>query len=319
MRKLSFKDLLKVEIGYDFVRLKDEMISIKPLYSLMLENLIESSYPDYVKDKISIFLDNGENCWLSFEEPIESRELKDHFYIPYLPNYLITKDGYFYNRKLKKYHSFIKSKPYKGRTGGYFYTRGVDLKSRRIQKRHRLLALTFLKYESNPDNLHVNHINGKPGDDNLDNLEWVTPKENLVHAIKNGLMPNSVRKVKIWFFEKNKILMFPSISEAARKLNVTDNLLRHRLKRKYVYYSDKWVPLDIDDELDFKKLKRGVEPLRIKLISDQETLVVDSIEKAAKKLNVSTPTIKKYLKTGKKILKYKLIPVCYKYSCPGSE
>lgn len=45
--------------------------------------------------------------------------------------------------------------------------------------RHRLIAKTFLP---NPDNKpEVNHKNGIPGDDWIDNLEWVTKSENAIH------------------------------------------------------------------------------------------------------------------------------------------
>ncbi|NBM85913.1 hypothetical protein GWI73_06590 [Proteus sp. G2661] len=51
---------------------------------------------------------------------------------------------------------------------------------------HRLIALTFIK---NPNEApYVNHKNGVKTDNNANNLEWVTPLENIQHAIKTGLM-----------------------------------------------------------------------------------------------------------------------------------
>ena len=51
---------------------------------------------------------------------------------------------------------------------------------------HRLLAKYFIP---NPENKpHVNHIDGNPMNNSLDNLEWVTHLENVQHAVRTGLV-----------------------------------------------------------------------------------------------------------------------------------
>lgn len=50
---------------------------------------------------------------------------------------------------------------------------------------HRVVASAFLDADSH--RAHINHKNGNKADNRAENLEWVTPSENALHAIQLGL------------------------------------------------------------------------------------------------------------------------------------
>ena len=95
-------------------------------------------------------------------------------------NYMIDINGNVYNIKYKRY-----IKTFDG-GDGYLSIR-LNKNAKRFKfKVHRLVAITYIL---NPENKsQVNHINGIKKDNRVENLEWCTPSENMIHAYKTGLI-----------------------------------------------------------------------------------------------------------------------------------
>ena len=92
--------------------------------------------------------------------------------------YTIDNIGRIFSVKRKRFISGKVSK------NGYF---SVVLKhngQERIEYIHRLVALHFLKNETEKN--QVNHIDGIKTNNIVSNLEWVTPSENVLHSYTIG-------------------------------------------------------------------------------------------------------------------------------------
>ena len=127
--------------------------------------------------------------------------------------YQVSDDGHV--RRILKDGS---TKPVKNRDGKYHT---VSLSKKGIKKSvlvHKLVADAFLERPTGAT--EINHKDGNKHNNRLENLEWVSQKENILHAIEQlkhfpyGKAPRKVRCL-----DKNTgefIAEFNSISEASR-------------------------------------------------------------------------------------------------------
>lgn len=95
--------------------------------------------------------------------------------------YLVTSFGRVFSVTAKEI------KPNYNKKRGYFYLRNGN--GGKIL--HRLVGELFLKKVKGKD--YINHKDGNKKNNHVDNLEWCTQKENLIHARDNGML-NTFKK-----------------------------------------------------------------------------------------------------------------------------
>lgn len=92
----------------------------------------------------------------------------------------------------------------------------------------RLIASAFIPNPENKD--FVNHKNGNPLDNSIENLEWVTRTENQTHAFDTGLVSTN-KKVSLKDLSNNTEHHFNSMSEASKYLGKNHGYVSAKLKK----------------------------------------------------------------------------------------
>ena len=140
--------------------------------------------------------------------------------------YLVSNFGKIYSLRYKKLLSTYSQ-------DGYDYVSFVVNRKHTNISVHRAVALTFIP---NPEGKEeVNHIDGNKKNNSTTNLEWVSRKENVNHAIANNLRPRDVSS--LWKdgksplsrttlqldFEGNLVKEWESQISASRALGVSQS------------------------------------------------------------------------------------------------
>lgn len=93
---------------------------------------------------------------------------------------------------------------------------------------HRLVALVFIPNDDLTKDC-INHIDGNPKNNHVENLEWCTREENNKHAFQNGLMHINHKVVLVRTTDKKKF-RFNSKAEAIHFLGRNHGYISYVLK-----------------------------------------------------------------------------------------
>lgn len=101
---------------------------------------------------------------------------------------------------------------------------------------HRLVAYAFIPNADETKN-SINHIDGNPKNNHVENLEWCNHKENNNHAFESGLMTTN-NKTTLLRLSDNKTYNFRSMAKASLFLGHHSGYISNTLKRNKDEFTD---------------------------------------------------------------------------------
>lgn len=220
---------------------------------------------------------------------------------PGFKKYFITKEGRIWSGVSKKWLTASRNP-----AGYYNYTMMTDDNKHYTMGRHRALCIAFKPLEGvNLNALLVNHINGIPGDDWLDNLEWETYQGNVEHAGRLGLTTKCI-PCQVMNVDTGKITKYPSAIKAAIDLRIPKDMLLWRLKHgeQCVYpernqYRTGWsdAPWEINPDPDKSIAEYGnAKGVYVKNLDTLEVTLFSSMAAVSKEFNISGACLSKRFK-----------------------
>lgn len=173
---------------------------------------------------------------------------------------------------------------------------------------HRLIAEGFVPVliEGDCEDFQINHYDGKKDNNQVSNLEWVTPSGNLIHAYQTGLRTDNTF-IEIKDLRDGSVQEFYSISECARAFllnpaallhyldpNITRLLSNFYLVRKK---GEEW-PKYSPDEIG--KYRKGTpKPVLTRNLNENTYCIYVTLESAARDTGIESYLIRKILRTSK--------------------
>ena len=215
-------------------------------------------------EKIVLY-NNGKTKWFTkstlMKEYFPTVNLKEFKMIPGFSNYMVNKEGVVYSKVFRKILNQVIS-----RDGYSVVSLRNDDKVKKTKKVHHLVLMTFkpddyklittdFKNNHNADGkvYSTNHIDGVKTNNRLDNLEVITHKDNVRHAMDTGLV-SITKPVKVKFHDTDEIKHYPSMIAASRALGMYDDGVLQRLENpnyKWILWSDNTqIILESDGEFE---------------------------------------------------------------------
>lgn len=221
-------------VANEFIPNPDNLPFVSHISSDNLDNSVSNLkwvlHPKYTKPSIK----SKEKLETRETESSESNEFCAE--LDWLPNYQIFEDGRVFSLHTKKF--MTKSPNIKGYLRVACSINGT-CKSIPI---HRLVAEAWLPCE-NPEKMEVNHKNMIKTDNHVNNLEWVTPSENSIHAIQNNPERKKKSQIPIYCLDPNTdeiVQRYDGIMDASRDTEINSGSISKACKTGKIAGGYKW-------------------------------------------------------------------------------
>lgn len=159
---------------------------------------------------------------------------------------------------------------------------------------HRLVLCTFQPID-NMENLQVNHKDGNKQNNNLENLEWVTAKENIRHSFKTGLQKYESKEIFQYDLKGNFIKKWVNASEIQEQLGFSlSTILRSAKCGKSKAFNYMWRYFYKEKISPYENINNKIVYMYNK--EKTELLIIFSSQKeAARHIGCATSTLSRYL------------------------
>lgn len=273
-----------------------------------------------------VLYNNGKTKWFTksalMKEYFPTVDLKGFKTIPGFSDYMVNKEGVVYSKVYRKILNLTKD------CNGYHVVSIFnDNRVRKTKKVHHLVLMAFkpddyklittdFKNNHNPDGkiYNTNHIDGVKTNNRLDNLEVITHKDNVRHAMDTGLV-STVKPVKIKSHNTGEIKHYPSMAVASRALGLQEDGVLQRLENpnyKWVLWSDNTqIILENDGEFeDIRYIPREGGGMYQNIVAIDykknafEEIIYPSINEYCRATGITPSTVKKAFEhTGHPIMR----------------
>ena len=135
---------------------------------------------------------------------------------------------------------------------GYYKIELTKNRNKKSYKVHRLVAIHFIPNPYGKET--VNHIDGNPLNNHYENLEWLTQKENVNHAIETGLTPTfqmDKRSIEHLYIHKNM-----SLAKIGELFDISTKAV-DRVIKEYGIYKETPTTYRIDEEWLKQQFNKG--------------------------------------------------------------